>query len=408
VLLDGSSYLNINAAGSTGVSPVVQTSTSTWQLFARGIAGIGTWSAGATYQINHVVTYNGATWSSMLGSNTNQNPETATTYWKKIAAKGDTGATGTTGATGAAGPGVPTGGGTGQVLAKNSATDYDTAWSTPAGGGASADTQKFLVSGTWTKPAGAKSVHFALLGGGAGGASGRRGAGSSARAGGGGGGGAGGVALHVLAADLPSTLTVNVGVGGNGGAAKTTDDTSGANGVAGTPSYVVGAVIVAYAPNGAFGVGGGTGSSLGGSGGTSMYSGGGGGSSNSAGAAGDGTFVYVFSSAGGGAGSPIPTSNAVVPGGYGGANFTFNRNTSGVTGGATAGAAGTDGPAATGALVGSGGGGGGPGIGVAAGNGGAGGGYGGGGGGGGASVNGLNSGAGGKGGDGVIVITTYF
>lgn len=41
------------------------------------------------------------------------------------------GATGATGAAGAAGVGVPTGGATGQVLQKNSATNYDTVWVTP-------------------------------------------------------------------------------------------------------------------------------------------------------------------------------------------------------------------------------------------------------------------------------------
>ena len=45
--------------------------------------------------------------------------------------KGDTGATG---ATGPAGPGVPTGGVTGQVLAKKSGTDYDTEWVNQSGG----------------------------------------------------------------------------------------------------------------------------------------------------------------------------------------------------------------------------------------------------------------------------------
>jgi Collagen triple helix repeat (20 copies) len=48
---------------------------------------------------------------------------------------GPKGDTGDAGATGAAGPGVPTGGSTGQVLAKNSGTDYDTGWTTPASGG---------------------------------------------------------------------------------------------------------------------------------------------------------------------------------------------------------------------------------------------------------------------------------
>jgi hypothetical protein len=55
---------------------------------------------------------------------------------------GPTGPTGTgnqgdTGPTGPAGTGVPTGGATGQVLTKNSGTNYDTIWSTPSGGGAS-------------------------------------------------------------------------------------------------------------------------------------------------------------------------------------------------------------------------------------------------------------------------------
>jgi len=44
---------------------------------------------------------------------------------------GPTGATGPQGTTGPAGPGVPTGGTTGQVLQKASATDYATAWVTP-------------------------------------------------------------------------------------------------------------------------------------------------------------------------------------------------------------------------------------------------------------------------------------
>lgn len=55
---------------------------------------------------------------------------------------GPTGAQGPAGATGPAGSpgvGVPTGGTTGQVLAKASATDYDTTWSTVSGGGTPTD-----------------------------------------------------------------------------------------------------------------------------------------------------------------------------------------------------------------------------------------------------------------------------
>lgn len=49
-------------------------------------------------------------------------------------AAGATGATGAAGAAGAAGQGVPTGGTTGQVLAKTSGTNYATAWTDPSGG----------------------------------------------------------------------------------------------------------------------------------------------------------------------------------------------------------------------------------------------------------------------------------
>jgi hypothetical protein len=48
-----------------------------------------------------------------------------------------TGPTGPTGATGATGPGVPTGGTTGQILAKIDGSNYNTEWITNTGGGAS-------------------------------------------------------------------------------------------------------------------------------------------------------------------------------------------------------------------------------------------------------------------------------
>jgi len=49
--------------------------------------------------------------------------------------QGPAGTAGATGAQGPAGPGVPAGGTTSQVLTKTSATDYATAWQTPAAGG---------------------------------------------------------------------------------------------------------------------------------------------------------------------------------------------------------------------------------------------------------------------------------
>jgi hypothetical protein len=52
-----------------------------------------------------------------------------------VGPQGPPGTAGAPGAAGAAGQGVPTGGTTGQVLQKVSATNYDTAWATPAAGG---------------------------------------------------------------------------------------------------------------------------------------------------------------------------------------------------------------------------------------------------------------------------------
>jgi len=73
-------------------------------------------------------------------------------------AKGDKGDTGATGATGEAGTngtngtngvGVPAGGTNGQVLAKINATDYNTQWVTPSGGGAS---DPLVLTGNATSP----------------------------------------------------------------------------------------------------------------------------------------------------------------------------------------------------------------------------------------------------------------
>jgi hypothetical protein len=55
-------------------------------------------------------------------------------YWDLMAAKGDQGDQGIQGIQGPAGSGVPSGGTTGQVITKLSATDYDADWQDPAGG----------------------------------------------------------------------------------------------------------------------------------------------------------------------------------------------------------------------------------------------------------------------------------
>lgn len=64
---------------------------------------------------------------------------------------GANGTNGVNGTNGAPGVGVPVGGTTGQVLTKNSATDYDTGWATPAtgGGGTGGASAPTPSSGMW-------------------------------------------------------------------------------------------------------------------------------------------------------------------------------------------------------------------------------------------------------------------
>lgn len=61
---------------------------------------------------------------------------------------GPQGPAGADGADGAPGAGVPTGGATGQVLAKSSETDYATQWVDPTGGGGTASAIAFTPTGT--------------------------------------------------------------------------------------------------------------------------------------------------------------------------------------------------------------------------------------------------------------------
>jgi hypothetical protein len=66
---------------------------------------------------------------------------------------GPAGPAGPAGATGATGPGVAAGGTAGQVLTKNTATNYDTGWTTPtAGGGPPVNISR--ASGDWFFPVG--------------------------------------------------------------------------------------------------------------------------------------------------------------------------------------------------------------------------------------------------------------
>lgn len=56
--------------------------------------GIPEWSATETYYVNSICQYSNAWYRSILDDNTNQAPDTATTYWKKISSGGGAGSGG--------------------------------------------------------------------------------------------------------------------------------------------------------------------------------------------------------------------------------------------------------------------------------------------------------------------------
>jgi len=294
-----------------------------------------------------------------------------------------------------------------------------------SGGGSSVspiDTQLFISSGVWTKPAGAKQVEIYLVSGAGGGGSGRRGATLTARYGGGGGSSGSITAVKIDASTLDPTENIWIGTGGVGGLGIAANDTNGNFGAAGNASYFGGTGTAASSKVS-------TNTGIGGQGGTNAANGGN--SFNNS---------YVFGQQVGNAYSSATfNSNAfggnilqvqmrpLMYGLYGGGITSGEASTSGagyrLVGGNTAqvittftnsSTNGANGSLLTNnpshlffALGGSGGGAGNTGgtiAGYTGGNGGP----GAGGGGGGASANGANSGAGGRGGDGFCIVVTYF
>jgi hypothetical protein len=275
------------------------------------------------------------------------------------------------------------------------------------------DTQIFTANGTWTKPAGAKMVHYLLIGGGGGGGAGRRSLQNNTLGGGGGGAGGGITVGYIDPAFLGSTESITVAAGGTG-AADSADNSNGASGTAGGDSSL-GSFI--KAKGGAAGGGGTFGAGAGGAATTiaSLFYGSN--ASTSAGAAGAASAAAPSNAAasvylptgGGGGGARGSSTNGV--GSKGG---DIGQTNTGITSAPSI-AAGTNGPAgirSQSSWAGTGGGGGsmssdsGVYTGFSGGNGGL---YGGGGGGGSGAVNASGgSTAGGTGANGIVIITTYF
>lgn len=308
---------------------------------------------------------------------------------------------------------------------------FGTVITTSTGGGGTYSTvlHEYTTSGTWTKPAGLLFIEIACIGGGGGGGSGgRQATGVVSRAGSG--AGSGGITLRtLLASQLGATESYTIGAGGAGGAARTVDNsTSAQGGVGGATTFGT----LAQANGGAVGnLGGNVGAQRSGTGFSDVVnrwivtansdsrSDGGAGQSPTSESTGNAVWLNAFTS---GSGGGVTTANVGSNGGSGSRYFNTSGalNTAASAGVASGGAggAGVDNyvdrsysktmlDAGASKFLGTGGGGGAghaTGVGGAGGTGGL---YGGPGGGGGSSRNGFNSGKGGDGAGGLIVILEH-
>ena len=323
---------------------------------------------------------------------------------------------------------VPTGGTTGQVLAKASNANWDLTWATAGGGGGGGGgtITSYLTPGdyTYTIPTGATQLLVLMWGAGGGGGSGARNVTSANRTGGSGGGHGGFSAFNFNASQFTSPINVSVAQGGIGAIAINSDSSPG---VAAQTNFSFTRFATNYfVQNGNVGNGGSitATSSTGPAGRTANWNiGSATGTPAGSGIAGPGGGVSSMASylmqvptpggggGGGVAGSTLGPRNGAAGGGRtaagNGAVGGYAVFVSGGAGGIPGTSAPTAGPSVVYPFGGLGGGGGGYATGTAGQAGANGSSPGGGGGGGGGSDNGFNSGAGGNGGDGAVIIIAY-
>ncbi len=122
VLTDVTSSDGFKSANGVASFVLVYAGRGTGLPTALGMGTGGTYNSGTTYVTGDVVESGGNAYVSRTDDNTGNDPATNPDDWGLIATGG------APGADGAPGVGVPTGGDTGQVLAKQSGTDYDTEW----------------------------------------------------------------------------------------------------------------------------------------------------------------------------------------------------------------------------------------------------------------------------------------
>jgi hypothetical protein len=172
----------------------------------------------ASYAVNDVVTFQGASYVATTANQgpNNPTPDQNSSSWSVMAAQGAAGAAGAQGPSGSAGPVGPAG----PAGATGPAGPAGPVGPPGAGTGGFNGVQEFTTSGTFTVPAGITHILVEMWGAGGGGGGGGAGVAVGPyffEGAAGGGAGGGGYTLAVISVTPGSVYTISVGAGGAGG-----------------------------------------------------------------------------------------------------------------------------------------------------------------------------------------------